>query len=149
MRVLISEGWVHVNQAKGEQGESTWVKHPHNGALLTSYHEHQVRSWEVCLHSNLFWSVSSTAQLLSFPPLAKYGECSKLPREKKCTWKHMGGHFPCDGDIIMGPAASFIGFKLTQGTKQESGFQEPGSFVQLFSANNAASLSKVWDTFPY
>lgn len=55
----------------------------------------------------------------------------------------MGGHFPCDGDIIMGPAASFIGFKLTQGTKQESGFQEPGSFVQLFSANNAASLSKV------
>lgn len=151
MLVLISEGWVHVNQAKGEQGESTCVKHPHNGAQLTFYHEHQVRNWKVCLHSNIFWPVSYRVQLLHFPPLAKYEECSKLSREKKCTWKHMGEHSPCNGNIILGPVASFtnIGIKLTQGTKQESGFPGPGSFAQLFSANNTASLSKVWDIFPY
>lgn len=57
----------------------------------------------------------------------------------------MGEHSPCYKQTILGPAASFanIDIKLTEGTKQESEFQGPGSFAQLFSANDTASLPKV------
>lgn len=98
MLVLRSEGWVHVNQAKGEQEESTCVNQPHNRStahILSWVGWERKASGEESGGLSLFKSILVcflSAQFLSFPPLVKARECSKSPEEKNAlenTWENI------------------------------------------------------------